>query len=322
MDSKPVFISVLYRSGSTLLSLVLDQSSELNMSYDMIHFMRFSYGKYPPIEENFTSLVEDTSKRVADRWDQLLDVKDAVRRIKAHDKITEAVVYDEMMRSFLSIGPGERWGDRSAVRWTGILPFLEMFPQGKVIHIYRDPRAVLASYKFHTYHKEPMYLDATFAALAMFNYLKRPEIIKNENILLLKYEDLVSAPDEQIKGVCRFLDIEFTDKMLDVGSFTENTGDPFDSNSSFKSNRKSIDKSCIDIWKEKLTRVDIHLTEMILKDKLIEYGYVLSGVDLNKEELREVETLLHSEFLLPRYNYWLETGDGQEAYPDTEGAYR
>lgn len=321
MDPRPVFISVLYRSGSTLLSLILDQSSELNMSYDTIHFMRFSCGNYLPIEENFEQLVLDTKERVLERWERTLDDEDIIEKIKRHESVTEEVVYDEMMRSFLGLDEVARWGDRSAVEWSGMLPFLKMFPEGKVIHIYRDPRAVLASYKFFTYHKEPMYLDAVFASLAMFNYISHPEICENKNIYLLKYEDLATNPEKTIRNICSFLDIEFTGKMLDAGSFIKDTGEHFDSNSSFKSNRGSIDTASVDIWKEKLTDIDIYLTEMILRDKLIKFDYAPSGVDLSAEKFGEMYELLHSEFLLPRYRHWLKTGDGLEAYPDTEGAY-
>lgn len=321
MKSKPVFISVLYRSGSTLLALILDQSQELKMSYDAVHFMRFSHGTYLPIENHYKQLVYDTHKRINERTGKKLAVNVVINNIQQNPRISEAIVYDEIMKSFLQISGDERWGDRSAVNWSGIPSFIDMFPDGKVIHIYRDPRAVLASYKYFTYHEEPMYMDAVFASSAMFNFIENKAILQNKNIYLLKYEDLVSKPVETIKDICQFLDISYTSKMLNAASFIEPTGKTFDSNSSFKKNRKTIDRSSIDVWRDKLSNLDIYITEMVLKEKLLRYGYKLSGIDLNKNELTEMYDLLHIPFLRKRYKYWLENGTGLEAYPDTIGVY-
>ena len=321
MDSRPVFISVLYRSGSTLLTLILNQSEELKISYDIIHFMRFSYGKYLPIENRYKQLVKDTKNRIMKRWKLNLNDDEIARYIGKHERVTEAIVYDEEMKSFLNLKENQRWGDRSAVKWEGILPFLEMFPQGKSIHIYRDPRAVLASYKYFTYHPGLMYLDAIFASLAMFNFIEQENIVQHERIYLLKYEDLVFYPNKTIKEICNFLEIKFTEKMLDVTSFEDNFGQPFDANSIFTGPRKKIDTSTVNLWKEKLSRIETYLTEMILKDKLRKHGFGLSGADLTKEEFCEMYEMLHSDFLYKRYKYWLKNAEGVEAYPDDKDAY-
>jgi hypothetical protein len=319
--NSPVFVSFLYRSGSTLLVLALDQSAELAVSYDTIHFMRFSYGKYRPVEKNYERILKDTDERIREKWQLRLDLPEIRSRISAHDRISEGIVYDEIMRSFLGLDENGRWIDRSDVCWEGIPGFLEMFPEGRVVHLYRDPRAVLSSYKHMTYHPEPMYLDAVFASLSMFNFISRDEIRNHPGIHLLKYEDLVCSPEKILVDLCTFLGIRFTDRMLEVGNFIDRFGKKFDSNSSFTGPRMSFDTRTIDLWKKKLSNVEIRFTEMILKEKMESFGYRSASPVLNKKETGELAGLLDHEFLRPRYNYWLAHGDGQQAFPNTPGAY-
>ena len=54
------------------------------------------------------------------------------------------------------------WADKTQLVWTRVPDFLDMFPNGKVIHIVRDPRNVMASFKKSTYAPEPAYISAAF----------------------------------------------------------------------------------------------------------------------------------------------------------------
>jgi len=322
MAEEPVFISGLYRSGTTILTRIIDQSDEISCTYDTIHFLRFSYGKYLPIENRYEELLNDTNKRISSKFNLSFDVSKAISCIKNESKITEATVYNCIMHHFLNNSNNkERWAEKTQVEWESIPDFLNMFPNGKVIHIYRDPRAVLASFKHKTIHTGSMYLDAIFASLAMFNFLQEKKVCNNERVYILKYEDFVGSPERFIKDICNFLNMTYSSKMLDVSSFKDIHGKKFDTNSAFTGQKKSINDSSVGIWKEKLSNIEIYLTEMILKDKMIDFDYSLSGIDLCKEEFLELHSLLHDDFLYKRYKYWLKFGNGQQAYPNKEQAY-
>ena len=303
--NNPVFISLLYRSGSTLLSLILDQSNEISSTSDTIHFMRFSYNKYLPIEENYKTLVEDTASRIKEKWGFELNQEDVLKRVSEHSKISQAVVYDSLVRSFLNLNNSQRWCDRTAVGWERIPDFLEMFPNGKALHIYRDPRAVLLSFKKYTFLKEPAYLDSIFASSALFNFLNRKSIKENPNIFQLKYEDLVAEPENEIKTLCNFLEIEYTPKMLDVKNFKDKFGNSFDGNSSHFKGKSKIDNSSVNIWKNQLSKVEIYFTEHILGKELDWFGYEKENLELNKDEQIEFNELVEHPYIAKRYNFFL-----------------
>ena len=89
-----------------------------------------------------------------------------------------------------------------------------------------------------------------------------------------------------------FLEIKFVGEMLDVNSFKDIFGRPFDGNSPFVGPRKNIETTNTNLWKKKLSRIEIYLTEMVLKDKLLKHGYELSGITLTKQEFCEMHSLV------------------------------
>jgi hypothetical protein len=137
---------------------------------------------------------------------------------------------------------------------------LEWFPEAKIIHTFRDPRAVLASEhkKLLEQHdrriarlkKEGRQLQAIFLNLtrpffsliivlyitlawlsaARLNYKYKK--LYPKNYYLSKFEDLVSEPEKSVRHLCQFLGIEFNEAMLNpptIGSsYTRETNSGFD----------------------------------------------------------------------------------------------
>lgn len=145
--------------------------------------------------------------------------------------------------------------------------FLEWFPKARIIHMIRDPRAVFVS-DFHrrwvrpfmnTYFPykqlrsvKPLYalfvllrmsLEWFMAANYHFKYKERYP----DNYYLLRFEDLVSDPENQIRQLCNFLGVEFQYQMLEQKAINVGTG--------FTARREKIgfDKQAINRWKEHIS---------------------------------------------------------------------
>ncbi len=108
---------------------------------------------------------------------------------------------------------------------------LEFYPQARVLHIVRDPRAVLASQKnrwrmrglggsnmplsewirlwfnYHPVTMSSLWTGATAAALALEQHPR---------VTLLRFEDLVAAPEATVRGLCDWLGEAYDPAMLDV----------------------------------------------------------------------------------------------------------
>jgi len=313
----PIYISGLYRSGTTLIADIFGNHSEVSITYGTVHFMRNSYNKYNPIEINYENLVNDTYKRIKNKWNLKFDSEKVIKNIKDNSKISQALVYDKLMREFLKINDNQVWGEKTNVEWEGIDSFLNLFPNGKVVHIIRDPRAVLASFKYFTFHPEPMYLDAIFAASAMFNYINN---INNKNVYIIKYEDLVSNPESIVKRLCIFLNIEFENGMLDITKESKQDK-PYSANSSFNKKIQKIDSSNINLWEDKLSNIELYFCNYILKDHIKSYNYKQLDTKLTDLELNKFENLLKNIYIEPRIKYWQKFKTGIQAFPENGYKY-
>ena len=84
-ENAPIFITGVWRSGTTLISRIINNHPNLDITYDTVHFLRFSYNKYNPISDkkNVERLIQDTSKRLYDRYELELSVNDTLSAINA-----------------------------------------------------------------------------------------------------------------------------------------------------------------------------------------------------------------------------------------------
>ena len=167
------------------------------------------------------------------------------------------------------------WTDEFAVH------VLQRFPQAKVIHIVRDPRATCAS-KNVTQAKYPwLFLIRQWRKLVTFAWANclGPKSWR-DRALLVKFEDIVANPEREAKRICAFLDVDFSTRVIEPGSFVDGAGKPWVQNTSYASlakrtfNTKSIDK-----WKDVLSKIEIEFIERLCFAEMQALGYVCAEAD-------------------------------------------
>jgi hypothetical protein len=156
-------------------------------------------------------------------------------------------------------------GDKNGPNLYRVPTLLEWFPDAKVVHTLRDPRAVLASQlrrrdRFLRTAKRPKpsrllvrLLDPALYAVALiyipiawlraarlhYEYTRRYP----ENYYGSRFEDLVGNPVEHIRNLCTFLDLPFDAGMLN----------PPKVDSSYAGHReRGIDEHAIARWQREL----------------------------------------------------------------------
>ncbi len=88
-----------------------------------------------------------------------------LERLRANSDVQLRDVYEAIMvETFCDGRLDMRWGEKSLMQWSNIPLFFEMFPNGQVVHMVRDPRDVLASYREFTNEVQFRYLDAVSPA--------------------------------------------------------------------------------------------------------------------------------------------------------------
>lgn len=317
--NKPIFITGVYRSGTTLISAILNNHSELSVTYDSVHFMRFSYNKYNPIrkKQNYRRLVMDTHERLFKRFNMIFDPNEVFKEVNKLNPVDYSGIYDAIMRALLLKNKyKKRWGEKTNICWGQIPNFLKMFPDGKTIHVIRDPRDVLCSYKKMTTEPGLRYLDCAFTSLDSFNAVRRyRSYLDSKNYYYLRYEDFVRNPQDEIQKLCKFLEADFELHMLDHARFKDKKGNPWKGDSSFDLEIDGISTKPIGRWKTNANRIEIFIIEMILRERMLEFDYEPTGIFLTEREWNELYGILKDPFINKRFCGWLKTAEGVEAYP-------
>ena len=314
----PLFITGVYRSGTTLISKILDSHADLTIVSDTLHFFRFYLDKYNQDGATYKRIVSDTAHRLYDRYKIHVPENDINEYLGRLSEISFRDIYNTIMiQTFCNGDRNARWGEKSLIQWTNIPLFLHLFPKGQAIHMIRAPRDVLASYREMTNESANKYLDAIFACLHSMDWASKVgSTLNNKQYLILKHEDLVTNPSATIHNICNFLNIQYNENMTDFSSFRDQTGNPWESNSAFGDIPNNITAVSVGRWQQHLKSFEIGLTESIIGNLLETFDYEPSNTKLTRQDLQLMWEHIHSTPLIQqRLRDWLHTGEGVESYP-------
>jgi hypothetical protein len=264
--------------------------------------------------ENRRRLVEDSAARVAKRWSLELDSKAVLAAAEQAPEPSYALLYNLMMRDMLCKNEADdiRWVEKLAVQWSGIPDFLEMFPNGRVVHILRDPRDVTSSYKLMTFEPGNTFLDAAFNCRGSMESMYTLDEQYKDRVLVIRGEDLANSPKESVSRLCKFLQLDFSECMLDAKNL-HTEGEEWATNTSLGGKYEKW-PDARPRWPEHLNKIETMFVEMITQPYMSTYGYQSSGYVPNKDEWAEMYSLINDDFLKSRFSRWLINGKGSEGY--------
>lgn len=318
---RPIFITGVYRSGTTLPAQILNAHSKLCITYDTVQYFRFYLERFNPVSEHYEDIVNDVAKRLKQRFSISVPKERILERLNALPSIEHRDVWVAIMReTFCGHQPDIHWGEKSVLEWTRIPLFLDMFPGGQAIMIIRDPRDILASYREFTIEPPHRYLDAVFACLHSMGWAaKVGQKLSQDRYYLLRHEDLVLQPQATVTSLCRFLQVEYEPQMLDTAGFKDHQGSkPWQPNTAFRdvSLGDGIAPHTTERWRSNLDSFETVFIESVLGDLLEHFGYKPSKAKVDATGLAELwERLRTTPLLQSRLQHWLSTGEGVESYP-------
>ncbi|MCB0208640.1 MAG: sulfotransferase [Anaerolineae bacterium] len=221
----------------------------------------------------------------AGKWG--IDKETMLQRLLASDRSDKAI-YEVLLQAYADeLGDNVIIGDKSGPHLYHVPTLLEWFPDAKVIHTLRDPRAILASElkKSHRLlqtakNRKPspllvklltpilsiviiLYITIAwlYAVKLHYKYSKRYP----HNYYLSKFEDLVAHPEKSVRALCQFLEIEFHPAMLA----------PSHIDSSYAGGQESgFDSETLSRWKEHLNPWVNSWLVFWGKKYLQEFGYI------------------------------------------------
>lgn len=285
-DIQPFFILSNPRSGSSLLRVICDSHPEITIPPEC-GFTEWWYEKYKDwkSEENKTKrldifCIDLASSRKFETWD--FDFEYFKNLVKDYNpqNYADLVALVHISFGLMKKKDLKAWGDKNNyfINKTNLLNHL--FPEAKFIYIVRDGRDVATSYiSLKNLKTESPYapkLPSEIDEIALEwnkNNIKVTSFLsglKESNILIMRYEDLVNRLEENCKLICEFLNVPFNPQMLEYYKISLEPTQTLDWK---MKTLKSPDKLAIGKYKKLLTSEEINLFNSIAGKTLKKFGY-------------------------------------------------
>lgn len=272
----PFFIFGSPRSGTSLLSRMIDSHEHLVVPNESLIFKMFSsfihcYGDLSRLENQRVLLQDILATRVIGYWQPRPDFETVSGLIT---RPGFAGVIEALICSTAKDKDLQAWGEKSpghVFYWNEIK---REFPQAKVIHIVRDGRDVASSII-----NARMGPKTYYAAAQMWrDYLAQIEAIKQDcaadQFIEMRYESLLANPQRDLQKICDLLGVTYSDSMLNF--FEKDTNYQTD-----KTNLENLRKPLIadnqEKWRQNLSPQDLQEFETVAGDFLSRFGYATAN---------------------------------------------
>jgi hypothetical protein len=146
------------------------------------------------------------------------------------------------------------------------------FPDARFVHIVRDPRGVVNSWRHVPWSTGQIRGDAEvwrrYLATA-----RRTRLIGADRLHLVHYESLVTAPEATLRKICQFLQLDFDAAMLRYdqprSSGRRSTAEPWQ-----RAADRPLDTAPLDRWRTELPAAAIRQIEAVACREMRPLGYV------------------------------------------------
>ncbi|MFC1747056.1 sulfotransferase [Candidatus Neomarinimicrobiota bacterium] len=289
---RPIFIVGCERSGTTLLRLMLHSHPNIAIP-PQTKFSRKLYKR----RIYFGNLRKAGNRTRLARWfsnhfnanTKLIDL--GLSRSEIEEAIylaapTFGSILGAIFRLYAQKWSKPRWGDKRPY-YIKYLPVLyRLFPGAQVIHLIRDGRDCVASLKGMPWWREGE-MGAILNWREAIRHGKRARgRYRSDQFIELRYEDLVTQAEEQLRRICSFLGETFDPRMLAFQDIASKTVPAYKIQWHART-QQALDSSAIGKWHKKLTPWEVALMQYAAGKELEEHGYLLStGADSLSPSIR------------------------------------
>ena len=275
---RPLFIGGCPRSGTTLLQVMLDLHPDLAVPRES-NFVRTLWWQ----RARFGDLRDPENRRRVAEWifagkgrmtgrvrDGRITRRAAIRRV-ADAPPTIGSIVEACLRLYAELHGKPRWGDKRPAYSGFIGPLLLMFPDAQYIDVVRDPRGAVASQLGMGWDAPEVAVAAAPARWveAIRRTDRQARRLRPDQLLDVRYEDLVRDPEATLATICAFAGLRGGDAVGAMiggerrGSFSgphERVAEP-------------VTTASIERWRERLAPQEVALVERGAAPLLDRFGY-------------------------------------------------
>jgi hypothetical protein len=254
VSSGYIFIVGLSRSGTTLMRNILNQSDWIAISREN-HFlghlvgaegMRQKFRKFGDLsnDENVHKLVDHLYsggsersswfRRASSHWRWItrrVDRQDFTQKLLETDR-SERAFFILLMQLFADKKGKPIMGEKTPAHFRYVETLLNWFPEGKIIHMMRDPRGIFVSewrrrqkeaqsFPYQQLKRLPFLMKLVILLQTTITWREGARrCLENQkryplNYYTQRFEDLVSDPARQVQEMCAFIGVPFQPSMLE-----------------------------------------------------------------------------------------------------------
>lgn len=276
MDSNPIFIGGLDRSGKTYMRLMLGSHPNLVFSKRTDLWTRF-YNQFGDLSQA-NHFERCLSAMLNHKHVQSLRLD--VERLRAEfmqGSKSYARLFALVHEQYAKAQGKRRWGDQTEGVERYAPPIFAAYPQARMIQMVRDPRdrfEAAVARRPRTRHQVGLFTAQWLqsAALAIKNEQRYPQQYK-----VVRYEAMVAQPEETLHDVCRFLGESYTPALVlmeDVPRFRQYQA------TQFQAAQCPLSTAYIGHYRHRLASFEIAFIQQYAGESMERLGYKLEPIQL------------------------------------------
>ena len=279
----PVFIVGMSRSGTTLLSRMLDEHSQIAILPETWMYV---------VLDRWGCLNEFSGPWQAplffnEVWQNLRHYRDPAAQILAREASRvgryegpTAPILERFGRAYATARNAKIWGEKTPAHALWLPHIRALFPEARILFMVRDPRDVLLSYddRWDRGERDTEYLASTASLLKYYmNRLLRHPAFPPNQIRWLRYESLVADPALELGKVCDFLGVDFEPSMLAFYHRHANVEHETSDGKHHALLKRPATTEKVGRYREILSASQIALVEQLLGDEMQALDYPLAA---------------------------------------------
>ena len=302
-EPEAIFIVGVPRSGTTMMRYLLETSDRIAIAREN-HFMGHILGRRGARHffRRAGDLKDDTAvRKIVDmiysgEYEKLAGwrrpspywywLKDEVPREEIESRLlaaerTERGMFRAFLRVYADLAGKPVMGEKTPTHLNYVDTLLEWFPDARVIHMLRDPRAVYVSDRYRRQTRDrfpyslmkrvPLLLETYLLLLYSVSWRralgKHSRLLKKHpgRYMLVRFEDVVKEPNETLPSVFGFLGVAMPESVESDVEVPQKHG--------MRSSGEGIDPQAADRWRERIRRPARRFLELTLRGPMRRYGY-------------------------------------------------
>jgi hypothetical protein len=262
---EPVFIVGLPRSGTTLLQGVLCNSGMYFPMPETHFFSRVTCG-LP--DGNFSEEDRKQLSRVLTKKSKIEVDEEILYQLNSKKEIFEHIIEIfnlDNKNTFLEKTP------RHVFFYSEIIKY---YPDAKFICMIREPKNSVSSLLTMSSRRQ----KSTIRISIFYNKIAKAilRISRNNNVLIVKYEDLVDRSGSTLKSICKFLNIPYSSSLIDNVTAPAGIVSAHEIWKNRNIELETIQKNNPERWREVLNQAQADMVTFITKSYAFQFGYDLA----------------------------------------------